>query len=62
MLQVFILQDGRKNSDFKKAIKKVYRELDKKDKNWKRKKIKARFICSLSICYLEKKLLVLEVR
>ena len=47
---------GGKNLDFKKAIKKVYRELDKKDKNWKRKKIKARFICSLSICYLEKKI------
>ena len=40
---------GGKNSDFKKAIKRVYRELNKKDKNWKRKKIKARFICSLSI-------------
>tara|TARA_Y100000022_G_scaffold141887_1_gene123724 strand:+ start:249 stop:845 length:597 start_codon:yes stop_codon:yes gene_type:complete len=47
---------GGKNSDFKKAIKKIYRELNKKDKNWKRKKIKARFICSLSICYLEKKI------
>ena len=48
---------GGKNSDFKKAINKVYRELNKKDKNWKRKKIKARFICSLSICYLEKKII-----
>tara|TARA_B100000900_G_scaffold317626_1_gene276662 strand:+ start:2286 stop:2882 length:597 start_codon:yes stop_codon:yes gene_type:complete len=47
---------GGKNSDFKKAISKVYRELNKKDKNWKRKKIKARFICSLSIHYLEKKI------
>jgi len=47
---------GGKNSDFKKAIKRVYRELNKKDKNWKRKKIKARFICSLSICFLEKKI------
>tara|TARA_B100001057_G_scaffold153258_1_gene153383 strand:+ start:2202 stop:2798 length:597 start_codon:yes stop_codon:yes gene_type:complete len=47
---------GGKNLDFKKAIKKVYRELNKKDKNWKKKKIKARFICSLSICYLEKKI------
>ena len=47
---------GGKNLDFKKAIKKVYKELNKKDKNWKRKKIKARFICSLSICYLEKKI------
>ena len=46
---------GGKNSDFKKAIKRVYRELNKKDKNWKRKKIKARFICCLSICFLEKK-------
>ena len=45
---------GGKNSDFNKAIKKVYKELDKKDKNWKGKKIKARFICSLSISYLDK--------
>ena len=45
---------GGKNSDFNRAIKKVYKELDKKDKNWKRKKIKARFVCSLSISYLEK--------
>ena len=28
---------GGKNSDFKKAIKRVYFELDKKDKNWKNK-------------------------
>ena len=45
---------GGKNSDFNRAINKVYKELDKKDKNWKRKKIKARFVCSLSISYLEK--------
>ena len=48
---------GGKNSDFKKAITKVYRELDKKDKNWKKKKkISARFICALSISYLDKKI------
>ncbi len=47
---------GGRTSDFKKAIKKVYRELNKKDKNWKRKKIKARFICSLSIYFLKKKI------
>jgi XTP/dITP diphosphohydrolase len=47
---------GGKKSDFKKAIKRVYRELSKKDKNWKDKKIKARFICALSICYLDKKI------
>ena len=29
---------GGKKNDFKKAIRKVYRELDKKDKNWKKKK------------------------
>jgi XTP/dITP diphosphohydrolase len=47
---------GGKNGDFKKAIKRVYRELFKKDKNWQNKKIKARFICALSICYLDKKI------
>ena len=48
---------GGKNSDFNKAIKKVYKELDKKDKNWKLKKIKARFVCALSISYLNKKII-----
>ena len=47
---------GGKKSDFRKAIKKVYRELNKKDKNWKYKKIRARFICALSISYLNKKI------
>ena len=44
-----------KKANFKKAIKKVYRELFKKDKNWQKKKIKARFVCALSISYLNKK-------
>tara|TARA_Y100001958_G_scaffold65257_1_gene43831 strand:- start:1067 stop:1669 length:603 start_codon:yes stop_codon:yes gene_type:complete len=47
---------GGKDGDFKKAIKKVYKELNKKDKNWKNKKIKARFICALSISYLNEKI------
>tara|TARA_A100000164_G_scaffold207953_1_gene184357 strand:+ start:252 stop:848 length:597 start_codon:yes stop_codon:yes gene_type:complete len=47
---------GGKEGDFKKAIKKVYNELNKKDKNWKQKKIKARFVCALSICNLNKKI------
>ena len=47
---------GGKKGDFKKAINRVYRELSKKDKNWKHKKIKARFVCALSICYLDKKI------
>tara|TARA_X000000368_G_scaffold395572_1_gene363127 strand:+ start:251 stop:853 length:603 start_codon:yes stop_codon:yes gene_type:complete len=47
---------GGKNSDFNKAIKKVFKELSKKDKNWKNKNIKARFICALSISYPNKKI------
>ena len=49
---------GGKYGDFGKAIKRVYNSLNKKDKNWKNKKIKARFICALSISYLNKKLFV----
>ncbi|MDC0866205.1 non-canonical purine NTP pyrophosphatase, partial [Candidatus Pelagibacter sp.] len=48
---------GGKNGDFKKAIKRVYKELFKKDKNWQKKKIKARFVCALSICFLDKKII-----
>ena len=48
---------GGKKGDFKKAIKRVYRELSKKDKNWQKKKIKARFVCALSICFLDKKII-----
>ncbi len=40
---------GGKKRNFNLAIKKVYTELTKIDKNWKIKKIKARFICALSI-------------
>jgi len=47
---------GGKKADFKKAINRVYRELSKKDKNWRYKRVRARFICSLSICYLDKKI------
>ena len=47
---------GGKNGDFNKAINRVYRELTKKDINWKQKKIRARFICVLSICHMNKKI------
>ena len=47
---------GGKNGDFKKAIKRVYRSLFKVDKNWESKKVKARFICALSIYHLDKKI------
>ena len=51
---------GGKNGDFKKAIKRVYKELFKKDKNWQKKKIKARFVCALSICFLDKKIISVQ--
>ena len=47
---------GGKLGDFNKAINRVYRELSKKDINWKQKKIRARFICVLSICHMNKKI------
>ena len=53
---IFSARWGGANSDFNKAIKRVYRELNKKDNNWKNKKIKARFVCALSISYLNKKI------
>ena len=53
---IFSARWAGKKRDFNKAIDRVYRELNKADKNWKRKKIRARFICSLSICYMKKKI------
>ena len=40
---------GGKKKDFVKAMNKIFKELDKKTINWKTKKIKARFICALTI-------------
>ena len=40
---------GGKKGDFVMAMNRVFRELDKKDKNWKIKKVKARFICALTL-------------
>jgi len=40
---------GGKKKDFVKAMNRVFKELDKRNKNWKIKKIKARFICALTI-------------
>ena len=53
---IFSARWGGKKGDFNKAIEKVYRELNKVDKNWKNKKVKARFICALSISNLNKKI------
>ena len=41
-------------SNFKLAIKKVYKELNKKKINWK-KKVRCRFVCALTIYWSEKK-------
>jgi XTP/dITP diphosphohydrolase len=38
-----------KKRNFNLAIRKVYNEIKKKDKNWKTKKISARFICVLTL-------------
>ena len=40
---------GGKKGDFIKAMNRVFKELNKKNKNWRTKKIKARFICALTI-------------
>jgi XTP/dITP diphosphohydrolase len=48
---------GGKKGDFKKAMNRVFKELDKKDKNWKQKKITARFVCALSVHDSNKKLI-----
>ena len=46
---IFSSRWGGKKQNFNKAILRVFRELYKKDKKWKIKKIKARFICALTI-------------
>ena len=48
---------GGKKGDFKKAMNRVFKELEKKDKNWRKKKIKARFVCSLTVCNMNKKII-----
>ena len=40
---------GGKKGDFVRAMNRVFKELNKKTKNWQTKKIKARFICALTI-------------
>jgi len=40
---------GGVKGNFFKAMNRVFKELNKKNKNWKTKKIKARFVCALTI-------------
>ena len=46
---------GGKSGDFNKAMRRVYKELGKRDKEWKAKKISARFICALVIYWPNRK-------
>ena len=46
---------GGKKNDFNLAISKIYSKLQKKDKNWRKKKVSAKFICALTIFGLKKK-------
>ena len=46
---------GGKRGDFKKAMNRIFNALNKKDSSWKTKKIKARFICALTIYQVNKK-------
>tara|TARA_B100000965_G_scaffold217213_1_gene181828 strand:- start:410 stop:1012 length:603 start_codon:yes stop_codon:yes gene_type:complete len=52
---IFSARWGGKNNNFNIAIKKVFKELNKKDNKWRDKKIFARFICALTIYGLKKK-------
>ena len=45
---------GRKNLDFSKAIKKVYKELDKKDRNWREKNKSKIYLCIIHILFRKK--------
>ena len=40
---------GGKKGDFVKAMNRVFKELNKRNKKWRTKKIKARFVCALTI-------------
>ena len=53
---IFSSRWGGRNNDFNLAISKVYREINKKDKDWKNKEISARFICVLTVYGFKKKI------
>jgi XTP/dITP diphosphohydrolase len=54
---IFSARWGGKKGNFKKAMNRVFRELNKKNKNWKIKKIKASFICALTVYGLNRKII-----
>ena len=46
---IFSARWGGKKTNFNKAIKRVYKELYKKDEFWKKRRVRARFVCALSL-------------
>jgi XTP/dITP diphosphohydrolase len=46
---IFSARWGGKKGDFVKAMNRVFKELSLKDNSWRKKKIKAKFICALTI-------------
>ena len=52
---IFSARWGGENANFDIAIRKVFKELNRRDEKWKNKKIFARFICALTIYGLKKK-------
>ena len=53
---IFSSRWGGLKYNFNLAMNKVFKELNKKDKNWKKKKISARFVCVLSIYWSDGKI------
>ena len=53
---IFSARWGGKKNNFQKAIKRVYSEIKKKKIKVENQNIRARFICALSICYLDKEI------
>ena len=53
---------GGKKSNFNRAIKKVYKELKKKNLNWYKTKTSARFICSLTIYWPDNKYITVNAK
>ena len=54
---IFSARWSGKKGNFTKAMNKIFKELNKKSKNWKQKKIKARFICALTIYETNKRII-----
>tara|TARA_B110000444_G_scaffold238904_1_gene252873 strand:+ start:29 stop:631 length:603 start_codon:yes stop_codon:yes gene_type:complete len=54
---IFSARWAGKSGNFEKAMKRVFKELNNKDKNWRNKKIKARFICALTFYHPNKRII-----